>query len=177
MTEETRFKLSNIIKYTIEIKEDKSRLDILIEYKTVYTLCSLGLICEHMIKAKYNKGAFITGFECNQVEGSNVTARIEEFMLDEEHRRKGIGTFIMAKLYSFTPNSITKNLTLSGKLTSADNSPERNTLYKNLSGNTSLKVDENGDGFFKGSFNDLSNRYKNKIQILDISYEDTSSFI
>jgi len=171
MCNELKFKISNTIKYTIELKADNIQINILIEYDTRYELSSLGLICYHSTKAKYYCGSVITGFECTRVGNDKVKTKILDFMINKEHQCKGLGTFILAKLHLFTPDLITKNLTISGKLTAEDNSPQRNSLYRNLIGSSRLAIDKDGDGNFEGAFNDLSDRYKDKINIIDISFE------
>lgn len=99
---------------------------------------------------------------------------INDFLIPEDLRNMGLGSFILKQIYDLTPESIKMGkFMISGNLPNGqDNTISRNSLWIKSVGHSNVFFDVTNDGYFKGRFLDPGNNWERKITIYDCVTEN-----
>lgn len=94
---------------------------------------------------------------------------INDFMIPEDLRCIGVGSFVLKTIYDLVPQSIKSGqLVIAGNLTNGkDNTPARNSLWMKTVGCDNVHFDDNNFGKFKGRFLDPGDNWKNKLIVTE----------
>ncbi|KIF53019.1 hypothetical protein [Vibrio owensii] len=94
---------------------------------------------------------------------------INDFILPEDLRNIGVGSFILKTAYDLTPEPIKSGrLVIAGNLPDGkDNTPARNKLWERAVGFDNVHFDTNNSGSFKGRFLDPGDNWKNKLIVTE----------
>lgn len=125
-------------------------------YHGVPFMCSRNLISTQAIELRFDIGA-------------REEFYINDFILPEDLRNIGVGSFILKTAYDLTPGPIKSGrLIIAGNLPDGkDNTPARNKLWEKSVGFENVHFDDNKSGKFKGRFLDPGDNWKNKLIVTE----------